>query len=718
MPQAWIVTTVPQEKSMYDATPLATFQKVPELWDESGNTYIYLHGRDHARGASFKIDSTAFSSSRKLSTLAHGGAPKQHLQTLPEDRHDRHGDFEERMQKLSLSPIVQSPRSPRPGSSRASSYGSRDISDSFDQPKLDIHLSLPQPLQADLSVADSRLTTEDIETLLAVRNVFAFLTDRPLVATNRYPSLFAIFLRIADILQRYEFSNLDGSTLGEEVETNFKRVIEEFGLADVRVSREKTIEAVVLGERMRSWELYNEGFVHLVGKHDEIIGLKSNKYHLVTEITRKRMERATLDLATRLNTVRTRLETFDFPSLFAGSANSKTSDDSKLIRFKAWKISFVAMRRHVISLYKQRYGAWPPSARSKKNNFEESGLNRLLLFELYQDFSDLYDTLVDRSSITSRSMEVPSQDTLDSTDPEEPSPRALRRVMSEYDRSTPPVQPPIPYDTPLLPSLASTRRDFTTLNPRKQKKESMKRLRDDEINQCLMQSYNRESIKATPFLQAFMAFERRAAHGKSIEEMAELRNGQWIFMYAVLQSLPLIVIDAPGIRWTKGVEYFLCEVPKGAIPWSKEAHKANKNWYGIAGGTGLVSLPSDVVDHGVEGIYRRSHCWEVAQKWGGGNNNPNDHDFGASPASQLSMPYEDFGDLPAPPPLLPGSRPASRSSSPGARSNRDSMSIGLEALPLPAGVAPNGSRPSSMYDPTKSFDAILGPSTPKGKRKR
>ena len=616
---------------------------------------------------------------------------------------------------MSLSPIVQSPRSPGPGSSRTSSRASRDMSDSFEQPKFDIHLSLPQPLRTDLSDPSSQLTSEDIETLLAVRNVFAFLTDRPLVATSRSPSVFAIFLKIADILQRYDFSNLDGSTLGEEVETNFKSVIEEFRLADVRVSREKTIEAVVLGERMRSWELYNEGFVHLVGKFDEVVGLNSNKYHLITEITRKRIERATLDLATRLSTVRTRLETFDFPSLFAGSANSKTSDDSKLIRFKAWKASFISMRRHVISLYKQRYGAWPPSARSKKNDFEESGLNRLLLLELYKDFSDLYDTLVDRSALTSRSMEVPSEDTVDSTDPEEPTPRALRRVMSEYDRSTPPVQPPVPYDTPLLPSLASTRRDFTALDPRKRRKECMKKLRDDEINQCLMQSYNRESIKATPFLQAFMAFERRAAHGKSIEEMADLRNGQWIFMYAVLQSLPLIVIDAPGIRWTKGVEYFLCEVPKGAIPWSKEAHKANKNWYGIAGGTGLVSLPSDVVDHGVEGIYRRSHCWEVAQKWGGSNDNA---DFRASPTSQPTMPFENFGDLPPPPSLLPGSRPGSRSSSPGARSNRDSMSIGLEALPLPAGVAPNGSRPSSMYDPTKNFDAILGPSTPKGKRKR
>ena len=166
------------------------------------------------------------------------------------------------MQQMALSPIAQSPMEPRHGSARApSSQGSREMSDSFfELPNMDIHLCLHQPLHADLSDPTRQLPAEDIETLVAVRNVFAFLTGKPLVATARYPSIFSIFLRIADIMQRYDFSNLDGSTLGEEAEMNFKRFIEDFKLADVRASREKTIEAVVLGERMRSWELYNEGF--------------------------------------------------------------------------------------------------------------------------------------------------------------------------------------------------------------------------------------------------------------------------------------------------------------------------------------------------------------------------------------------------------------------------------------------------------------------------
>ena len=681
------------------------------MWEEGGDTFIYLHNREYSSEPSFKINSAAFSASRKLSSLAHGNVQRQPTRA---SESFRPGTFEERMQHMVLSPIAQSPNEPRHSSSRVpSSQGSRDMSDSFfELPNMDIHLCLPQPIHTDLSDPTKKLSAEDVELLLAVRNVFAFLTGRPLVATPTYPTVFATFLRIADIMQRYDFSNLDGSTLGEEAETNFKRFIEDFRLADVRASREKTIEAVVLGERMRSWELYNEGFVHMVGKYEEVVTLKSPKCHLIADTTAKRMERATLDLSGRLNAVRTRLETFEFPSLFAGIANSTTSSESKVIRFKAWKESFMAMRRHVKNIYKQRYGAWPPSAKSKKNEFEESGLNRILLREVYQDVSDLYDVLVDRSSLTTRSVEVPSHDR-EMTDPDEPTPRALRRVMSEYDRSVPPVQPPVPFDTPLIPSLSTTRRDFDSLHPNKQRKESMKSLRDDEINQALMQSYNRESIKATPFLQAFMSFERRSAHGKSINEIADLRVGQWIFMYAVLQSLPLVIIDAPGVRWTKGVEYFLCEVPKGAAPWITEGRNHGKSWYSIAGGTGVISLPADVVEHGVEGVYRRSHCWEMAQKWAGDAPGPA---FLGSPIQQ-GYEYDDPGDLEPPPQLLPGSGPGSRSSSPGVRSNRGSISLGLETLPLPAGVVPAQARPISQHDPMKSFDQILGTSERKGRKK-
>ena len=644
------------------------------------------------------MDSTIFAASKKMVYAAHGANQDLHRKQSSDLQQQ---SFVERVQHLTVN-APASPPSSRPSSSHGgSSKGSRSVSDYLDDPstRRDIQLRLPMPLQADLSNPQARSTAEDVETLITMRNVFAFLLGRPLVATTKASSMFTIFLKIADVMQRYEFTNLDGSTLGEEAAGSFTRAIEEYNLGDVRASREKTIETIVLGERMRSWELYNEGFVHAVGRYDEILGLKSPKFHLIADVTRKRLERAYLDLSARLRNVQIRLDDFDFPSLFAGFANSTTSAESKIIRFKEWKSSYMSMRRHVMNLYKTRYGAWPPKAKSKKNDFEESGLNRVLLQEVYRDFSDLYDILVDRSNLTTRSADVRSP--VGPEDPQEPVPRALRRILDEYDLSTAPVQPPVPFDVPRIPSLSTTRRTFDGLDPQKRKKENGKRLGDDEINNALMQSYNRDSVKSTPFLEGFMAYERRSAHGKSMEDIADLRNGQWIFMYAVLQSLPLLVVDAPGVKWSKGVEYFLCEVPKGSPPWiTSESSSMKQSWYGIAGGSGMVSLPADVVEHGVDGIYRRSHCWQVAEKWAG-----------YSEIANIAQPGLPFDQLL--PPTLP-SEPGSKGTSPDRR--KASMAK-LEQLPLPPGVAPSGARPLSVYDPSKTFGAILAQSDV-GKKKR
>ena len=86
-------------------------------------------------------------------------------------------------------------------------------------------------------------------------------------------------------------------------------------------------------------------------------------------------------------------------------------------------------------------------------------------------------------------------------------------------------------------------------------------------------------------------------------------------MYAVLQSLPMVVVDAPEVKFTEGIEYFLCVPPRGGLPWCRDDINGGRSWFGVAGGTGLVNLPADIVAYGVEGVYRRSHCWQVASKW-------------------------------------------------------------------------------------------------------
>jgi hypothetical protein len=211
---------------------------------------------------------------------------------------------------------------------------------------------------------------------------------------------------------------------------------------------------------------------------------------------------------------------------------------------------------------------------------------------------------------------------------------------------------------------------------------------------------------ANPFTHYF---RQRAAHGCTIAELVDLRIGQWIFMYVVLQALPMLACDAPKLKWTKGVEYFLCEPPRGGVPWANPNAAgvsanagAGRTWFSVGEGGGVVSLPSDVVEHGVEGIYRRSHCWVMAEHWTRQNPILNTalHEQEAMNAAGMATPSRNSAEgLPPPPPPgallnLPGSRSSSRDRS---TQRNSSLGIGLEALPLPPGVTPDG--PATSYSP-------------------
>jgi hypothetical protein len=596
------------------------------------------------------------------------------------------------------------------------SKGSRALSDATEDDHTEKHLYMPIALSTDQSPVapqrqEPRLSNKDIDTLVTYRNFFAFLIGQSLVATRRHPDMFDIFMRISDILQHYNFSNVDKSTYGEVAASSFDSYVDELNLADVRHSREKTIDAIVLGEKMRCMSLYNEGFVHAAGKFESLKQLHHPKFDLINHKTVTRIARAALDLDNREMHINLKLKEFEFAAMFAGIMNSDTSDEKKMVSFKRWKSAFMSTRSFTLDYYKHKYGSWLPKATSKKNNLTVNGLNRLVLKDLYRDLCDLYDLLVDRTNLTNRTADgFMSED--ERPDFESVAHRALRKVLSEYDRSVPPVQPPIPFDVPLYPTIKSLKRDYPSGDPKKDAKARAKKLGKDEIAQMIKQSHNADcASKMTPFLDAFRRFEHKQSSGCTMEELCQLRAGQWLFLYATIQSLPMLVVDAPLLKFTEGVEYFLCEVPRSGVPWVHEDTTRTRTWFGVAGGSQVVSLPSDVVEHGVEGVFRRSHCWKMAEQW-------------SQADTMLNAAMQEMNAAPLPPPpqfLNPyGGGNRSRSQSPDHR--RESvMDLGLEALPLPPGIAPPlgspGQRPSSVHDPTKTFDAMLGPvPSPKGKK--
>lgn len=459
------------------------------------------------------------------------------------------------------------------------------------------------------NVADEQGAQPDLVRLIALRNLFAFLTGQPLVATKAHPTIFAVFLEISALLKEFDFCSMDGTTWGDAVDLSFGFYMSQLALADVRHSREKTLEALVLGEHMRCWELYNEAFTHAVGKFAAIVDIKSPLFEQVSPNTRRRLERSHLDLLNRQDNVNMRLEDFEFPALFAGVGSSSQFKD---VRFKNWRNSFLKMRGFVLSYYKSLYGNWPVKAKSKKNSFSESGLNRLVLKALYYDLCSLYDLLVDRDSFTPRGID---QNPEDITGEADPTMRALRAMLGEFDHSSPPVLPPIPFDVPKIPTMKTVSAAYDELKEKKQARFD-KKIQAHELQLIVHKSYNfdADSVKSQ-FLNEFREFDIREAKGKSNADLADNRIGTWLFLYVVIQSLPLLVIDAPELRFTEGVEYFLCQPPMGNAPWIEDVGEVRKAWYQLPGSQVKVELSADVVMFSVEGTYQRSHCWEAAKRW-------------------------------------------------------------------------------------------------------
>ncbi len=700
---------------------MLTLVQIPELWDESpeANMFIYLHPRSTGRGPQIKCHSLTIQCSQPLLDIIYDNS----VSSVTGSGRSRARSFEGRgslniedaTRNMAIRNLGTPPATPKAmlDNQSGSDESGESIRSFADAPR-DLHLYYP----VELSSNGPQWSEVDVQKLVDARNLFAFFNGQPLVSTRLCPSLFSVFLQIGAALKRFEFYNQDGTTFGEAADASFGFYLGEMKLADVRHSREKTIEALVLGERMRCSLLYNEAFAHAVGKFDSITGLNLPIYNELSRSTQLQLQQSSRDLAKQQDAVNLRLTDFEFPSIFSGLGSSTTAPESKIIRFKAWKANFLSMRRHVLSFYKDRYGQWPPKANSKKNAFNEGGLNRLVLKLLYADLCALYDMLVDRTALTTRGMDA-SEDR-EGGSSVTPSAAALRKLLAEYDRSSPPVQPPIPFDTPLVATMATIEPKFPQLSPKEQHKRSTTRLKPYEVGLLLEKSHNQDVDLKNPFLVAFKAFEVKEGKGKTATELSEQRFGHWIFLYAVLQSLPMLVTDAPAVQFTEGVEYFLCQMPANPKPWVEDGAGINRSWYNVAGGAGVVSLPSHMVEFSVEAVYSRSHCWKVAEQVMGGDlaepahNDPYDAlGLGDGMMSPLQPPPM-FGDGD----LRPSARGRERSSSTGQLtppdqngrrpSHRRSIALGLERLPAFPG--------SEAFDPDNpvgrpmSRGSVSGPS--------
>lgn len=597
---------------------LLTEFKVPELWDDGADVNVYLFPTGSK--PSFKIPSRVLEASAMLMNIAFSQSSPTSPISLASPT----------SLNMPITPTILSPEPtiPEDAVMDAPEEAMKRLDFNFDLPQrrpsadLSAYLStngLPQgelmanpnqaPREGHLYFPVSRLTItqnlqdagSDTDRLLAARNFVAFLLHKPLIASMRYPDEMAVFLGIANHLADLDFyDEPNGGDFGYAAVSSFSFYNEIYNLQDVRGSFQKMLQAVIIGEAMRNRELYREGFTHCVGAYGDK-GIRAHKlFAMVSDATKSKIEREALDLESRQKSIKTRLQDFDFPHIFNGTAASKVTAESKTVRFAAWKSHYIAFRSFILSYYKDLHGSWPPKA-GKRSGFHISGLNRLVLKILYDDLAGLYDALVDRDALTTRSLDVEDVKGEDDMTQGQLELLALRKIMSEHDRSSIPVTPPIPFDLPKLPSPATLDAGHPKRSPKAQVTAETRRLRPFERLLVLAKAHNVSVGMQTPFLRKYAEFEDEQASSSSIRDLRDQRFGYWIFLYAVLQALPPLVMDAPGTRFAGGVEYFLCKQPLGAFPWQDSRM--------------MRDYPSDAAENTTEAIYTRSHCWVAGANW-------------------------------------------------------------------------------------------------------
>lgn len=558
---------------------------------------MHLFPRSSNFGPQFRLNAEHIASSSYLASLAHG--------KVNSSRSSRHSS-------VSQGPVTYDPKTQRinaniPGGSSCGNSPNASHTDSSDDsreqdPRMadleskEIHLYVPVDLS---NLHTPSLSELDIQKLILVRNLFAFLIGQSLIATPKCSSIFHVFVQIANLLLEYGFSNMDCSTFGEVANASFTCYAEELGLLDVRASPAKAVEGLILGERMRSAVLWNEAFTHAVGRYNDIQNLAVPLINSLSPVAKQRVERAHMNLEKRLLRIHSQIALFEFPSIFSGLMNSRTATEGKITNFEQWKSGFQNTRRFLINHLKARHKSWPPK-RARGSGESVPALSRSVLQGVYNDLVVLYDLLVDRRHPSSRLM------IFGRNFPPHADRRieALRKVLQEYDQSGSPTYPVMPFDAPRLPRMGPG--DDDALDPQ--------RVSKTELAALLKGSYNQDtSDQKHPIAQSYMTYEFKTATGMTIDKVANFRLGSWLFIYCVIQALPMLTVDAPGVIFKEGVEYFLCEPPRGRLHWSKEGQQWE--WFRDPL-TGVVAqLAKDTVDLSDEAMYKLSHCWTQGVIW-------------------------------------------------------------------------------------------------------
>ncbi|KZF26079.1 hypothetical protein L228DRAFT_279327 [Xylona heveae TC161] len=560
--------------------------KDPELWDETGDTIVYLSfDRLDARGPgpSFRLHSSEL---RKLNSPFFNACLDEGY------KHNTYNDFENLPTTFSSATFVSrssmassaSPRRPHSGALPTGGRNSLNTS----TPHTSVAISSDHELQATYEIfifCGSKLSPkEKISQHLTTRNVFGLLQGVNSMVGLKYSDILPGLLERLDnyLPPTVEIPNANVARIIDWLEkSNLDDVRADFGRAASFLKWSESEEICYVSG-------FREAFVHCVGMHDDQSELVLAKLG-VNASTRRQIQYRADKLRIRVKEAARLLEDFDYSGMWIEEPEKDKKSVAVQKSPSQSKAAYERCREFFLKYYSSVYGVWPPM----KERGAISWLNRQIVRRLQADFGALFDFLVDREvgwdCVEERSGRkwqiLHNSKYMFQADSED---LPLTDMLVRFDNLN--NFPHIPNPYPLVPPQAKL------LPPDAGSKGRMDI--DDErslSNSRALLSYIEASnidlvpskVISNPLVDAFINFEK-TDYATDLDPH-EARRGRWAAIYGILQTLAAVSVDTPGLRHTEGVKYFL-----------------NASVYGL--GQWMPQQLEDAVHH-------MSHCWTIQSTW-------------------------------------------------------------------------------------------------------
>ena len=300
-------------------------------------------------------------------------------------------------------------------------------------------------------------------------------------------------------------------------------------------------------------EGWREGFVHCSGMYSHLRGIP--EFRDVSQTSRALLERAHLERQVRLQEAEDHLSDFGFGEMWT----------ENMSHLRGLRASFDRFKKFLHSFYGAQYGFWPPK---EPRSGEASWLTRRLVLRLQQDSNALYDHFVDKNIIwtnvkTAERSPGPVTTKSESARTAD-SDYFLAEVFKRYDLKMKYAHIPHPY--PLLPASVATDGKSKSLFVSKTRatEKRVAHAYSDASNIPVLRKAS--DFASNALVEAFTAFEK-TDHPLEVEPRAA-RQGRWMLLYGLLQTLSRVSVDTPDLYFVDNVDYFLNPRLKGTPPWS------------------------------------------------------------------------------------------------------------------------------------------------------